>query len=60
MTSSQGEEVILYETHQEGLEPSTYRLEGDCSIQLSYWCTGGIISQQIIPVFRRKGIIHKE
>ena len=26
--------------HQEGLEPSTYRLEGDCSIRLSYWCMG--------------------
>ncbi len=25
--------------HQEGLEPSAYRLEGDCSIRLSYWCT---------------------
>ena len=24
--------------HQEGLEPSTDRLEGGCSIQLSYWC----------------------
>ena len=30
MTSSQGEEVILYETHQEGLEPSTYRLLACC------------------------------
>ncbi len=26
------------EMHQEGLEPSAYRLEGDCSIRLSYWC----------------------
>ena len=22
---------------QEGLKPPTYRLEGDCSIQLNYW-----------------------
>ena len=25
--------------HQGGLEPPTYRLEGGCSIRLSYWCT---------------------
>ncbi len=32
--------------HQEGLEPSAYRLEGGCSIRLSYWCKSGNIGQQ--------------
>ena len=40
---------LIRETHQEGLEPSTYRLEGDCSIQLSYWCKSGSIGQQTLP-----------
>ena len=35
--------------HQEGLEPSAYRLEGGCSIRLSYWCKAGIICQQTLP-----------
>ena len=35
--------------HQEGLEPSAYRLEGGCSIRLSYWCKIGIIYQQTLP-----------
>ena len=32
--------------HQEGLEPSAYRLEGGCSIRLSYWCKVGVICQK--------------
>lgn len=31
--------------HKEGLEPSTYRLEGGCSIRLSYWCKQGVTAQ---------------
>ena len=34
--------------HQEGLEPSAYRLEGGCSIRLSYWCKVGSC-QQTLP-----------
>ena len=35
--------------HQEGLEPSAYRLEGGCSIRLSYWCKNGNIDQPKLP-----------
>ncbi len=35
--------------HQEGLEPSAYRLEGGCSIRLSYWCKSGIIYHWTLP-----------
>ena len=34
--------------HQEGLEPSAYRLEGGCSIRLSYWCKSGSIGQSTL------------
>ena len=33
--------------HQEGLEPSAYRLEGGCSIRLSYWCTVNLHNLEI-------------
>ena len=33
--------------HQEGLEPSTYRLEGGCSIRLSYWCIGWVHERRV-------------
>ena len=34
--------LTMLEAHRAGLEPATYPLEEDCSIQLSYrcWCVG--------------------
>ena len=42
--------------HQEGLEPSTYRLEGGCSIRLSYWCIGWVHERRVLGPGARAGL----
>ena len=47
---------------QAGLEPATYRLEGGCSIQLSYWDIFGPLvvdlNHQTVPLLMLSVALH--
>ncbi len=44
--------------HRRGFEPLTYRLEGGCSIQLSYQCVDKMDTRNVWPALMSPRIFH--